>query len=201
MAPTCTFVPSRFAHGPFLPYSGPTSSWRGDGRRAGRPPGGCQPLFSPGGYPLPRPRNWSGPGTPGRPSDTGAARSANGPATPITRSGRADDHSVPQRTPGPFRKLDALAVLTGPLLPAPHIGPTGATGATGATGIPRWALVQTGPAPAQVAADRRRRRAGGPAVASGSWNGSSLTRPSRKAKRPPGEDPRGAAAAVAASRR
>jgi len=27
---------------------------------------------------------WSGPGTPGRPSETSAARSANGPATPIT---------------------------------------------------------------------------------------------------------------------
>jgi hypothetical protein len=26
---------------------------------------------------------------------------------------------VPQRTPGQFRKLDAVAVLTGPLLPAP----------------------------------------------------------------------------------
>ncbi len=26
MAPTSTFVPSRSAHGPFLPYSGPTSS-------------------------------------------------------------------------------------------------------------------------------------------------------------------------------
>jgi hypothetical protein len=34
-------------------------------------------------------RNWSGPGTAGRPSATGAARSAGGPATPITRSGRA----------------------------------------------------------------------------------------------------------------
>jgi hypothetical protein len=39
--------------------------------RASAPAGGC---------PLPRPRNWSGPGTPGRPSDTSAARSANGPA-------------------------------------------------------------------------------------------------------------------------
>jgi hypothetical protein len=26
---------------------------------------------------------------------------------------------VPQRAPGPFRKLDAIAVLTGRLLPAP----------------------------------------------------------------------------------
>lgn len=42
--------------------------------------------------PLPQPRNRSGPGTPGRPSDTSAARSANGPATSITRSGRADDY-------------------------------------------------------------------------------------------------------------
>jgi hypothetical protein len=32
-----------------------------------------------GGGPIPQPRNWSGPGTPGRPSDTSAARSANGP--------------------------------------------------------------------------------------------------------------------------
>src|ERR1019366_9411947 len=45
-----------------------------------------------GGCPLPQPRNWSGPGTPGRPSDTSAARSANGPATPTTRSGHANDH-------------------------------------------------------------------------------------------------------------
>jgi hypothetical protein len=31
-----------------------------------------------------------------------------------------DDHPVPQHTPHePFRKLDAIAVLTGPLLPAP----------------------------------------------------------------------------------
>ena len=34
--------------------------------------------------------NWSAPGMPGRPSDTIAARSANGPATPIARSGRAN---------------------------------------------------------------------------------------------------------------
>jgi hypothetical protein len=27
---------------------------------------------------------------------------------------------VPPRTPGQFRKLDAIAVLTGPLLPAPY---------------------------------------------------------------------------------
>jgi len=32
----------------------------------------------------------------------------------------ANDHPVPQRTPGQFRELDAVAVLTGPLLPAPH---------------------------------------------------------------------------------
>jgi hypothetical protein len=57
--------------------------------------------------PLPRPRNWSGPGTPGRPSDTSAARLTSDPATPTTRSGSANDHPVPQRTPGPFRKLDA----------------------------------------------------------------------------------------------
>ena len=43
------------------------------------------------------------------------------PATPTTRSGCADDHPVLQRTPGLFRKLDAIAVLTGPLLPAPRV--------------------------------------------------------------------------------
>ena len=57
---------------------------------------------------------------PGRPSATSAARSASGPAAPTARSG-ANDHLVPQRTPGPFRKLDAIAVLTGPLLPAPQL--------------------------------------------------------------------------------
>ena len=44
MAPTSTFVPSRSAHGPFLPYSGPTS-------------------FNPAAA--------AGPGTHGRPGDTG----------------------------------------------------------------------------------------------------------------------------------
>jgi len=74
-----------------------------------------------GGCPLPRSRTWSGPGMPGRPGDTSAARSANGPATPVTRSGRANGR--PDRSaPGPFRKLDATAVLTGPLLPAPPEG-------------------------------------------------------------------------------
>lgn len=68
--------------------------------RASAPGGGC---------PLPRPRNRNGPGTPGRPSDTNAARSASGPSTPITRSGHANDHPVPQRTPGPFRTPDAIA--------------------------------------------------------------------------------------------
>ena len=68
---------------------------------------------------FPRPCNWSGPGMPGRPSDTSAARLTSGPATPATRSGHANDHPVPQRTPGLFRKLDALVVLTGPSLPAP----------------------------------------------------------------------------------
>jgi hypothetical protein len=58
----------------------------------------------------------SGPGTPGRPSDTSAARSASGPATPATRSG----HANAPAPPGQFRKLDAVAVLTGPLLPAPR---------------------------------------------------------------------------------
>ena len=65
--------------------------------------------------------HWSGPGTPGRPSDTSAARSASGPATPTTRSGHANDHPGPQRTPGQVRKLDAVPVLTGPLLPAPQV--------------------------------------------------------------------------------
>ena len=77
-----------------------------------------------GGCPLPRPRNWSGPGMPGRPSATSAAKSANGPATLITRSGRANGPPVRQRAPGPFRELDAIAVLTGPLLPPPRCGDT-----------------------------------------------------------------------------
>ena len=76
--------------------------------RASCPAGGC---------PLPQPRNWSGPGTPGRPSDTSAARLTSDPATPTTRSGHANDHPMP---PGQFRKLDAVAVLTGPSLPAPR---------------------------------------------------------------------------------
>jgi hypothetical protein len=73
-----------------------------------------------GGCPLPQPRSWSEPGTPGRPSGTSAARSASGPATPTTGSGHANDHPVPQRTPGQFRKLDAVAVRTGPSSPAPY---------------------------------------------------------------------------------
>ena len=28
---------------------------------------------------------------------------------------------MPRHAPGPFRKLDAIAVLTGPLLPAPPV--------------------------------------------------------------------------------
>ena len=87
-----------------------------------QPTQSSRPSALAGGCPLPQPGNWSGPGTPGRPGDTDAARSASGPATPTTRSGHADDHPVPQRTPGQFRKLDAVAVLTGPLLPAPCIG-------------------------------------------------------------------------------
>jgi hypothetical protein len=39
-----------------------------------------------------------------------------GRATPATRSGHADH---PPGPPAAFRKLDAVAVLTGPLLPAP----------------------------------------------------------------------------------
>ena len=69
--------------------------------------------------PLPRSRNWSGPGMPGGPSDTSAARSANDPATPPARSGHAGDHPLPQRTPGPFRKLDGLTRFMTSLLPAP----------------------------------------------------------------------------------
>ncbi len=72
-----------------------------------------------GDCPLYRPRSWSERGTRGRPSDTSAARLTSGPATPATRSGHADDRPVPQRTPGQFRKLDAVAVLTARLLPAP----------------------------------------------------------------------------------
>ncbi len=62
-----------------------------------------------------QPRNWRGPGTPGRPSDTSAAGPASGRATPTTRSGHADH-------PPAFRKLDAVAVLTARLLPAPRSG-------------------------------------------------------------------------------
>ena len=71
--------------------------------------------------PLLQPRSWSGPGTPGRPSDTSAAKLTNDPATPTTRSGHADDHPTTRATapPGPFSKLDTVAVLTGRLLPAP----------------------------------------------------------------------------------
>ena len=54
---------------------------------------------------------------PGKPSDTSAVRSASGPATPTIRSGPADH---PPAVPA-FRKLDAVAVLTGPLLPAPQL--------------------------------------------------------------------------------
>ena len=42
------------------------------------------------GLPASSTRSWSGPGTPGRPSGTSAARPASGWATPITRSGHAD---------------------------------------------------------------------------------------------------------------
>ncbi len=65
-------------------------------------------------------RNWSGPGTPGRPSGTSAARSANGPATPATHSAGAD---LPEPSSGAslFRKLDAVPVLTVRLLPAPLV--------------------------------------------------------------------------------
>jgi hypothetical protein len=66
-----------------------------------------------------RPRSWSAPGTHGRPNGTGAARSASDPPTPATRSGHADH---PPAVPA-FRKLDAVAVLTARLLPAPLESP------------------------------------------------------------------------------
>ncbi len=43
------------------------------------------------------PRSWSGPGTPGRPSDTSAAKLTSDPATPTTRSGHANDRSLCHR--------------------------------------------------------------------------------------------------------
>ena len=55
----------------------------------------CGPSALARGCPPPPPRNRSGPGTPGRPGDTGAARWTSGPATPATRSGHANDHPVP----------------------------------------------------------------------------------------------------------
>ena len=73
-----------------------------------------------GDCPPHQPRNWSGPGTRGRPSDTSAARPASGRATPTTRSGHADH---PPSLPAAFRKLDAITVLTARLLPAPRIRP------------------------------------------------------------------------------
>jgi hypothetical protein len=85
-------------------------------RRLAEPDWSSGPSAPAGGCPLPQPRSWSGLGTSGRPSDTSAARSTSGPATPTTRSGHANDHPVP---PGPFRKLDAVAVLTARLLPTP----------------------------------------------------------------------------------
>ncbi len=53
-------------------------------------------------------------GTPGRPSDTSAARPASGPVPAALTT-----IPVPQRAPGQFRKLDAIAVLAARLLPAP----------------------------------------------------------------------------------
>jgi len=84
---------------------------------AGRadPSGG--PTAPAGDCPPHQPCNWSGPGTHGRPGDTSAARPANGRAIPATRSGHADH---PPAVPA-FRKLDAVAVLTARLLPAPRI--------------------------------------------------------------------------------
>ena len=58
---------------------------------------------------------------PGRPSDTSAARSASArlhrQPVPATLTPPCHRATAP---PGQFRKLDALAVLTGPLLPAPR---------------------------------------------------------------------------------
>ena len=70
-------------------------------------------------WPPHHPRNRSGPETRGRPGDTSTARPASGRATPATRSGHANH---PPAVPV-FRKLDALAVLTGPLLLAPLLCP------------------------------------------------------------------------------
>ena len=79
--------------------AGTLGSHLGRRRRLARAGPGV-PGLRPAAAALPRPRNWSGPGMPGRPGGTSAARSASGPAPPITRSGHADDHPVPQRTPG-----------------------------------------------------------------------------------------------------
>ena len=94
-------------HGPSAADGWPSRTWS-SGPSA--PDGGC---------PLPQPRSWSGPGTRGKPSDTSAARSASGPATPTTRSGHADHWLACLPA---FRKLDALAVLTARLLPAAQSG-------------------------------------------------------------------------------
>ena len=67
-----------------------------------------------------RPRSWSGPGTPAEPNGTGAVRAASGLHTPITRSGHADDQPRATAHTGAVRKLDAVAVLTARLLPAPR---------------------------------------------------------------------------------
>ena len=108
---------------------GPAGRGPGHRRGAARPAGGAPPrLAEPDlefrafcarrGCPPRQPRNWSGPGTPGRPSGTSAARPASGRATPTTRSGHADHPPV---VPA-FRELDAVAVLTARLLPAPVDG-------------------------------------------------------------------------------
>src|SRR5260370_38795819 len=70
-------------------------------------------LAAPGPY-LPVPER------PYHPSSPGAFPAAGVRGNRRDRSGHADDHPMPQHTPGPFRKLDAIAVLMGPLLPAPH---------------------------------------------------------------------------------
>jgi hypothetical protein len=86
---------------------------------SGSSPGpGVPGLLRPRGLPASSTRNWSGPGTRGRPSDTRAARPASGRATPTTRSGHADH---PPSLPATFRKLDAVTVLAARLLPAPPV--------------------------------------------------------------------------------
>ena len=110
----------------------PRPAGRGPGHRRGpaRPAGGTRPAGRPGpgvpGLLLPRGMPFLNPATGAGLGDAWQAERyqrgelTNGLATPVTRSGYADDHPVPPRTPGQFRKLDAVAVLAARLLPAPH---------------------------------------------------------------------------------